>query len=329
MRARDTSGNPSAQSAPLPVTTLASAAPVFADGFESGDLSAWTHHRRAHHRRQRPSTAAPIAAEGNTTAAGPYAKKTLPSTYPDAYARVWFQVVSQTSQVNLLRLRDAAGDSIGFAYIGTTGRLGFHNDALGTNIAERHEPGTGLARPRAPRPDRWSRAAWSRSGSTTSGSLTCPAPPTTSAAPVGRLQIGETQTTGQTYDVVFDDAAFGTARLGPVADSPPSVPANLAATTPSPYSVSLTWGASTDDLGVVGYDLFRDGAPYQSLGNVLTYADTVAESATPHIRGQGSGHVGQPLGADRGGLPRPRRPIIPRPSRQTSRGRLHHAHPWS
>ena len=103
---------------------------------------------------------------------------------------------------------------------------------------------------------------------------------TTSAAPVGRLQIGETQTTGQTYDVVFDDAAFGTARLGPVADSPPTVPANLAATTPSPYSVSLTWDASTDDLGVAGYDLFRDGSLYQSLGNVLAYADTVAESSS-------------------------------------------------
>jgi len=103
---------------------------------------------------------------------------------------------------------------------------------------------------------------------------------TTSAAPVGGLQMGETQPTGQVYDILFDDVAFATGRLGPVADSPPTVPANLAATTPSPYSVSLTWDASTDDLGVVGYDLFRDGSPYQSLGNVVTYADAVAESST-------------------------------------------------
>ena len=49
----------------------------------------------------------------------------------------------------------------------------------------------------------------------------------------------------------------------------PTVPANLAATTPSPYSVSLTWAASTRRiLGVVGYDLFRDGSPYQSLATV-------------------------------------------------------------
>ena len=33
-------------------------------------------------------------------------------------------------------------------------------------------------------------------------------------AAVGQFQIGETQT-ARTYDVVFDDAAFGTDRLGP------------------------------------------------------------------------------------------------------------------
>ena len=50
--------------------------------------------------------------------------------------------------------------------------------------------------------------------------------------PIGILQIGETQT-GQTYDVVFDDAAFGTSRLGPAVDTyPPSIPANLVATAP-------------------------------------------------------------------------------------------------
>ena len=33
------------------------------------------------------------------------------------------------------------------------------------------------------------------------------------AAPVGAMQIGETQT-GRTYDVLLDDAAFGTSRIG-------------------------------------------------------------------------------------------------------------------
>ena len=40
----------------------------------------------------------------------------------------------------------------------------------------------------------------------------------------------------------------------------PSVPTGLAATTPSTTSVKLTWNASTDNVGVAGYDVFRDGA---------------------------------------------------------------------
>jgi hypothetical protein len=38
-------------------------------------------------------------------------------------------------------------------------------------------------------------------------------PTTLGTAPIGIFQIGETQT-GRTYDVVFDDAAFGDQRLG-------------------------------------------------------------------------------------------------------------------
>ena len=42
VQARDGSNNVSAPSAGVPVTTPAAATPVFADGFESGNLSAWT-----------------------------------------------------------------------------------------------------------------------------------------------------------------------------------------------------------------------------------------------------------------------------------------------
>jgi hypothetical protein len=81
---------------------------------------------------------------------------------------------------------------------------------------------------------------------------------------------------------VIDDAAFGTARLGPVADAPPSVPTNLAATTPSPTSVNLNWTASSDDIGVAGYDVVRDGAPLVSLHVVTTYLDTTILAGSTH-----------------------------------------------
>ena len=45
-----------------------------------------------------------FAVEGNTTNGATYAKKTVTATR-DAYARVWFNLKSEASQVNLLRMR--------------------------------------------------------------------------------------------------------------------------------------------------------------------------------------------------------------------------------
>lgn len=42
--------------------------------------------------------------------------------------------------------------------------------------------------------------------------------------------------------------------------TPPSVPAGLAVTPQSAVSIRVTWNASTDNVGVVGYRVFRDGS---------------------------------------------------------------------
>ncbi|MGQ3479136.1 fibronectin type III domain-containing protein [Paenibacillus sp. TY11] len=44
----------------------------------------------------------------------------------------------------------------------------------------------------------------------------------------------------------------------------PSKPKKLVGSRPTPNSIILTWEASTDDVGVVGYDVYRDG---QMIGN--------------------------------------------------------------
>ncbi|MDX6229955.1 MAG: hypothetical protein QOI76_3345 [Frankiales bacterium] len=49
----------------------------------------------------------------------------------------------------------------------------------------------------------------------------------------------------------------------------PSVPANLTGTT-SGTTVTLTWGASTDNVGVTGYDIYGNGTLVTSVGNVTT-----------------------------------------------------------
>ncbi len=57
--------------------------------------------------------------------------------------------------------------------------------------------------------------------------------------------------------------------------TPPSVPAGLAATVVSSGEIDLTWNASTDNVGVTGYTVYRNGAAIATtLGGTLIYADT-------------------------------------------------------
>jgi CARDB/F5/8 type C domain len=61
----------------------------------------------------------------------------------------------------------------------------------------------------------------------------------------------------------------------------PTAPTNLAYTEATPGQVKLTWNASTDNVGVTGYDVYANGALRGSVaGNVLTYTDTQPTSAT-------------------------------------------------
>lgn len=102
------------------------------------------------------------------------------------------------------------------------------------------------------------------------------------STPIGVLQIGDVQT-ARTYDVVYDDVAFGTTRIGSGSDTtPPSVPGNVTASPTSPFSIQVGWSASTDDVGVTGYDLYRDGSLFQSLGTVTSFTDSTVLAATTH-----------------------------------------------
>jgi hypothetical protein len=214
VRARDASNNTSAASTISSVTTPAGATPVFADGFESGNLSAWTSSAGLLVENTDIRTGG-FAAEGNTTNGNTFARKTLGATYTNAYARLGFELKSQVSQVNLLRLRDAAGTSIGYLYVSTGGKLAFHNDTLNTNTVSATSVGSG-----------WHALELHLGINGTAGTievwldnvriadLSNVGAANVGTAAVGQFQIGETQT-ARTYDVVFDDAAFGSDRLGP------------------------------------------------------------------------------------------------------------------
>ena len=61
----------------------------------------------------------------------------------------------------------------------------------------------------------------------------------------------------------------------------PSAPADLAAQAVTGERVNLTWSAATDDVGVTGYEIHRDGELVATTGDVTSYADmAVAEHTT-------------------------------------------------
>ena len=69
-------------------------------------------------------------------------------------------------------------------------------------------------------------------------------------------------------------------RTGRVETTPPSAPSDLVASVVDAQTVKLTWNASTDNIGVVGYRVFRNGALLDTIhGTATSFTDT----ALPHL----------------------------------------------
>jgi hypothetical protein len=63
--------------------------------------------------------------------------------------------------------------------------------------------------------------------------------------------------------------------------TPPSVPTGLATTSVASGSVSLSWNASSDNVGVTGYTIYRNGTLYGTTGSSATaYTDTTVAPST-------------------------------------------------
>jgi hypothetical protein len=88
---------------------------------------------------------------------------------------------------------------------------------------------------------------------------------------------------------VIDQGSQPTHNQGrPAPDTtPPSTPAGLSAMATGPTQVNLAWTASTDNVGVTGYKIYRDGTLLNSIPpNPATYADgglTVGTSYTYQV----------------------------------------------
>jgi hypothetical protein len=63
---------------------------------------------------------------------------------------------------------------------------------------------------------------------------------------------------------------------------PPSVPAAVSAVATSATEIDVAWAASTDNVGVTGYVISRNGAPLSRQGAVTEYKDMTAIAATQY-----------------------------------------------
>ena len=76
--------------------------------------------------------------------------------------------------------------------------------------------------------------------------------------------------------------AFRAAGGGVATDtSAPTVPVSLAATAISGSQIHLTWAASTDNVGVAGYQVFRDGLPLGTAAQT-SYSDAGLTASTTY-----------------------------------------------
>lgn len=168
----------------------------------------------------------------------------------------------------------------------TAGGCGYWLQTVGTEISAGFNPGTGCKEHETSgaglQTGQWYHlaAVFDDSGNTfkiylngvlkNSGNQT----ETTAPAPNGlTLLLGRTSS-GEYWSGALDEVrvfnrALSSAEIqtlyDPVPDTaPPSVPANLSAAAVSAFLVNLSWSQSTDDRGVAGYKVFRNGSEIAS-----------------------------------------------------------------
>ena len=198
----DAAGNTSA-SGTLTVSTPVAGA-LFSDGFETGDLSAWTTNAGLTAETAHAHTGS-YGAEESSTGSTTYALKTLPGSYTQLWSSAWVYVVSRSTSANLIGVRGSNGGSIINLYLSQTGKLALRNNvgSVTTTSATSMPAGS------------WHQVVLHATINGTAGSVdvSLDGTPVTDLSltgqnlgsnPITSLQLGD-NTAGRTYDIDFDD----------------------------------------------------------------------------------------------------------------------------
>ena len=81
-------------------------------------------------------------------------------------------------------------------------------------------------------------------------------------------------------ETISDDYTFTTPAAPDT--SPPSIPANLSASAVSYSQVNISWDASTDNVGVTGYHLYRNGTLLTTTSDTF-FSDTNISPSTTYF----------------------------------------------
>jgi uncharacterized protein (TIGR03790 family) len=106
---------------------------------------------------------------------------------------------------------------------------------------------------------------------------------------IGRYYGGGTGWNGSVDDVRLYNRALAAAEVSAIFSfagssdtTPPTTPGNVSATPISSSQINVSWSASTDNVGVAGYKVFRNGNLAGSTTTALTYPDTGLAASTAY-----------------------------------------------
>jgi chitodextrinase len=281
----DAAGNRSGRGGPVSVTTQGAGQGFFNDGFESG-LSKWTTAGNFS-LEQSEVVSGSNGAQATSTGVASWAYHNLGADYTDLYYRAHVKVASTTGSVYVLKVRTGTGGSIlGLYRNGSNGAIAYRNDVAGTSTSSSTALTLGTWH------DLQVHLVIQGSGSTIEVWLDgAPVAALTKSdnlgtVPIGRLQLGD-NSNNRTFTEFFDDVSAGTSFLsdggGGQDTTAPSTPASVTATATSSTRVDVSWAASSDDTGVTGYGIYRDGSLAGTVdGSTTTYADTSLAAGTTY-----------------------------------------------
>jgi chitin-binding protein len=97
------------------------------------------------------------------------------------------------------------------------------------------------------------------------------------------IQMTASVDAGTLSGIVVKKAVATTSTTNGSDYSPPTAPSNVATSTVTDRAVTLKWSASTDNVGVAGYYVYRDGAPVGYVAGAGTsYADQGLKANTTY-----------------------------------------------